>query len=115
VIINGELRSFVSPAADFGELLGTQGQAFFDRTRYISALLKFREPVLLLRPRRFGKSLTVDMLAHFHGLQYMDAHKSIYQVGYITLLFWYARLTTYRDLMYRKILLMKEVLLPGNS
>ena len=56
------------------------GQAYFDRTRYISVLDTFKEPILFYRPRRFGKSLTVDMLEHFHGLQHRNEHESLYQV-----------------------------------
>src|SRR5947207_12123065 len=58
LIINGELRKFKS-AADFSGLLGTEGRAYFDRTRYISVLDGFdEEPIFFFRPRRFGKSLT---------------------------------------------------------
>jgi hypothetical protein len=78
--INGELRDFDSTGAEFSTLLEEQGQVYFDRTRYISVLGRFEKPILFLRPRRFGKSLTVNMLEYFHGLQYIDAHKSIYQV-----------------------------------
>jgi hypothetical protein len=37
--------------------------------------------VLFCRPRRFGKSLTISMLEHFHGLQNADEHQTFYQVG----------------------------------
>jgi len=85
LIINGKLNQFQSQGADFLSLLTKEGQAYFDRTGYISILDKATTPVLFYRPRRFGKSLTVDMLGHFHGLQHREAHKMIYQVrGYIT-------------------------------
>ena len=87
LVINGQLRNFESLGPDFPALLGEEGQAFFDRTRYISVLNTLgKKPVLFLRPRRFGKSLTVNMLAHFHGVQHMDAHKSIYQVRGLSLI-----------------------------
>ena len=76
----GKLSRFTSPT-DFAAILEKEGQAYFDRTRYIAVLDAYdTKPILFLRPRRFGKSLTVGMLAHFHGIQYTDAHKSIYQV-----------------------------------
>jgi hypothetical protein len=85
LVINGKLKCFQSPGADFPWLLMNEGQAYFDRTRYISILDEATTPVLFFRPRRFGKSLTVNMLAHFHGLQHRNAHKSIYQVrDYVT-------------------------------
>jgi Predicted AAA-ATPase len=36
--------------------------------------------ILFYRPRRFGKSLTISMLEHFHGLQYAGEHQSLYKV-----------------------------------
>jgi hypothetical protein len=55
-------------------------QAYFDRTRYISVLEDLDKCILFCRPRRFGKSLTISMLEHFHGLQYADKHQTWYQV-----------------------------------
>src|SRR5436305_9415606 len=77
--INGELRQFKTPGHNFPEAL-QEGQAYFDRTRYISVLNGYNQAILFFRPRRFGKSLTVSMLEHFHGLQYADRHQSCYQV-----------------------------------
>jgi hypothetical protein len=80
LVINGKLSKFKS-STDFATTLEKEGRAYFDHTRYISVLDAYEEePILFFRPRQFGKSLTVDMLAHFHGIQYTDAHKSIYQV-----------------------------------
>src|SRR5256885_14295675 len=85
LVINGELSRFKS-APDFSGLLSSPGRAYFDRTRYITVLDAYKEePVLFFRPRRFGKSLTVDMLAHFHGLQYRDEHELLYEVRLIIL------------------------------
>ena len=56
-------------------------QAYFDRTRYISVLEDLDNFVLFCRPRRFGKSLTISMLEHFHGLQNADEHQTFYQVS----------------------------------
>ncbi len=64
----------------FSSLLQEEGQAYFDRTRYISTLQDLHRFILFCRPRRFGKSLTVSMLEHFHGLQYASEHQSLYKV-----------------------------------
>ena len=80
LVINDNLRSFKSGDATFSSLIMEKGQAYLDRTRYISVLAKIYMPILFLRPRRFGKSLTVSMLEHFHGLQYTDEHQSFYEV-----------------------------------
>ncbi|KAK5822985.1 hypothetical protein F5H01DRAFT_401412 [Linnemannia elongata] len=54
--------------------------AYFDRTGYISVLESFLESVLLfLRPRRFGKSLFLSTLAHFHGVEHKQSHKELFQ------------------------------------
>jgi len=80
LVKGGELKYFESVAADFPRILTTEGQAYFDRTRYISVLETFNKPILFFRPRRFGKSLTISMLDHFHGLQYAREHQSFYKV-----------------------------------
>ncbi|KIX05369.1 uncharacterized protein Z518_06241 [Rhinocladiella mackenziei CBS 650.93] len=79
LIINGELEYFRSGAKDFPNLLQREGQAYFDRTGYISKLGKLDEFILFCRPRRFGKTLTIRMLEHFHGLQYADEHRWLYK------------------------------------
>ncbi|KIX01367.1 uncharacterized protein Z518_09092 [Rhinocladiella mackenziei CBS 650.93] len=79
LIINGELEYFRSGAKDFPNLLQREGQAYFDRTGYISKLGKLDEFMLFCRPRRFGKTLTIRMLEHFHGLQYADEHRWMYK------------------------------------
>ncbi|KAF8433982.1 hypothetical protein BGX38DRAFT_181858 [Terfezia claveryi] len=79
LIINGELKYFRSGAKAFSDLVQREGQAYFDRTRYISKLHELDKFILFCRPRRFGKSLTVSMLEHFYGLQYADEHQSLYK------------------------------------
>jgi len=79
--INGKLKHLRSGgSSSFSELLMENNQAYFDRTRYISVLEELDKCILFCRPRRFGKSLTISMLEHFHGLQYADQHQTFYQV-----------------------------------
>jgi hypothetical protein len=81
LVINGELEYFQSGLDEnFSQFLKKQGQAYFDRTRYIFKLHKLHTSILFCRPRRFGKSLTVSMLEHFHGLEYAGEHQSLYKV-----------------------------------
>ena len=82
VLNKANFRSFPSnDRPDFGELRLDPEFAYFDRTDFISALESFDEDVLLfLRPRRFGKSLTLSMLAHFHGVQYKELYDELFQV-----------------------------------
>src|SRR5271170_6404850 len=81
LMIDDPLRHFRSGGAHFSSLLREKGQAYFDRTRYISVLAEIDKHILFFRPRRFGKSLTVSMLDHFHGLQYTEEHQSFYEVS----------------------------------
>ena len=78
--IQGKPQKFRSGGASFRTLLMENNQAYFDRTRYISVLEDIDKCILFCRPRRFGKSLTISMLEHFHGLQYADQHQTFYQV-----------------------------------
>ncbi|KAG0136191.1 hypothetical protein HOY82DRAFT_625832 [Tuber indicum] len=72
--------------SNFARLRATGGYAYFDRTKYITLLdSPANDIILFLRPRRFGKSLTLSMLDHFHSvilsplLQIMDldVHKDV--------------------------------------
>ena len=79
--INGELKFFQSRLDEnFSKLLQREGQAYFDRTGYIFKLHELSTSILFCRPRRFGKTLTVSMLRHFHDLQYANEHQSLYKV-----------------------------------
>src|SRR4051794_24307691 len=78
--INGKLERLRSGGASFPAMFTQNNQAYFDRTRYISVLEDLDKCILFCRPRRFGKSSTISMLEHFHGLQYADKHQTWYQV-----------------------------------
>ncbi|RPB01509.1 hypothetical protein L873DRAFT_1803211, partial [Choiromyces venosus 120613-1] len=61
-------------------LRGNKRFAYFDRTRYVSVLDSIdARAILFLRPRRFGKSLTLSMLQHFHGIQHRDQYDELFQ------------------------------------
>lgn len=65
---------------DFRMLRNSPNLVYFDRTQYISILENIQDTLLFLRPRRFGKSLTVSMLAYFHGVQYKKHYNSLFKV-----------------------------------
>ena len=50
--------------ADFAEMR-ERGFYYVDKTQFIPYLERYKAPVFL-RPRRFGKSLLVSMLAHYY-------------------------------------------------
>ncbi|RPA89499.1 DUF1703-domain-containing protein [Choiromyces venosus 120613-1] len=66
--------------SNFSDLRRNNSFAYFDRTRYVSVLDSIHaRAILFLRPRRFGKSLTLSMLEHFHGIQYRDQYDELFQ------------------------------------
>jgi len=54
-------------------------RVYIDKTRFIDPLSEFTA-TLLCRPRRFGKTLTVSMLQHFHGVEYLDDYHKLFEV-----------------------------------
>ncbi|MBQ8707338.1 MAG: AAA family ATPase, partial [Succinivibrionaceae bacterium] len=57
---------------DFEKLI-TLGKVYVDKTEELEKLLKSGADVtLLLRPRRFGKTLSMSMLQNFLELNYAD-------------------------------------------
>ena len=50
--------------ADFAEMR-ERGFYYVDKTNYIPGLEDYNAPIFL-RPRRFGKSLLISMLAHYY-------------------------------------------------
>ncbi|RPA95774.1 hypothetical protein L873DRAFT_1301258 [Choiromyces venosus 120613-1] len=65
--------------SNFSNLRRNNSFAYFDRTRYVSVLDSIHaRAILFLRPRRFGKSLTLSMLQHFHGIQHRDQYDELF-------------------------------------
>ncbi|NJL14831.1 MAG: AAA family ATPase [Microscillaceae bacterium] len=61
-----------------------QGYYFRDRTPYIAHLESLGEKfIFFLRPRRFGKSLFVSMLAHYYDRNEKDNFQEIFGKYYI--------------------------------
>ncbi len=108
LIINDKLNHFQSGLDEkFSNLLQKEGQAYFDRTRYILKLHNLHTSILFCRPRRFGKSLTVSMLEHFHGLQYAGEHQSLYKVcnNYLD----YLDVRTYFSFNHSRVSMCKKI------
>ena len=54
------------------------GSVYVDRSTHIARLEALGEPILFVRPRRFGKSLLVDMLRCYYDLRLADAHDELF-------------------------------------
>ncbi|WP_020396007.1 AAA family ATPase [Thiolinea disciformis] len=56
----------------------SEGFVYIDKTNYIAALEQAGEHLILLRPRRFGKSLFLSMLEHYYDTQYVDDFETLF-------------------------------------
>ncbi|MCP4660218.1 MAG: AAA family ATPase [bacterium] len=63
--------------ADFYSLR-TEGQLYVDRTDRIPVLEELGKAMLFLRPRRFGKSLWLSVLANYYDLRTAGEHESLF-------------------------------------
>lgn len=64
--------------SDYEALIAKNGY-FVDKTPFIRLLEESSNPnIFFLRPRRFGKSLTLSMLEHYYGIQYKDRFDELF-------------------------------------
>lgn len=61
----------------------TQGYVYVDKTLYIERLENSGKYQLLLRPRRFGKSLLLSTLWHYYDIYYRDEFATLFGHLYI--------------------------------
>ncbi|MCB0062107.1 MAG: AAA family ATPase, partial [Caldilineaceae bacterium] len=62
---------------DFRELI-TEEYLYIDRTHHIRFLEEWGKELLLLRPRRFGKSLWLSTLMHYYDLAKADLFEQLF-------------------------------------
>ncbi|MCA0387866.1 MAG: ATP-binding protein [Bacteroidetes bacterium] len=68
--------------ADFRTLI--QSDCYYvDRTQFIRKMEESNKYLFFLRPRLFGKSLTISMLEYYYGLQFKDDFDSLFSELYI--------------------------------
>jgi hypothetical protein len=67
--------------ADFYSLR-TEGQLYVDRTDRIRTLEELGKALLFLRPRRFGKSLWLSVLANYYDLRTAAEHESLFATSF---------------------------------
>jgi hypothetical protein len=68
--------------SDFRSLIQKNGY-FVDKTPYIQKLEKKGDFIILLRPRRFGKSLFLSMLRYYYDIKERDHFTSLFQDTWI--------------------------------
>jgi hypothetical protein len=77
VVVPGETYGFPSGVALFTELRNEL--VYIDKTQFIVPISKL-DTILLCRPRRFGKTLTLSMLQYFHGVEFRDRYDILFKV-----------------------------------
>lgn len=65
------------------ETIIREGYYYVDKTRFIPLLEDEGRFVIFLRPRRYGKSLTIAMLQFYYGLQYAGKFEDLFGNLYI--------------------------------
>ena len=60
------------------ETIIREGYYYVDKTRFIPRLEDEGRYVIFLRPRRYGKSLTIAMLQYYYGIQYAGKFDDIF-------------------------------------
>ena len=63
--------------ADFSQIR-SEGYVYVDRTGYIPVLEEMGRHLFFVRPRRFGKSLTVSMLGYYYDAAYRDRFDQLF-------------------------------------
>ena len=56
---------------------------YVDKTIYLAELEKQPDTLIFIRPRRFGKSLTMSMLRHYYDINTADKFERLYGDLYI--------------------------------
>lgn len=70
-------KNFAYGSQNFKEFI-QNGNFYVDRTNFIPLLESAGKVLLFLRPKRFGKTLTVSMLEHYYGIQYKDEFQNMF-------------------------------------
>ncbi|NUM72699.1 MAG: AAA family ATPase, partial [Ignavibacteriaceae bacterium] len=67
-----------SKTSNYADLIES-GMYYVDKTAFIQTLESISDKYLFfLRPRRFGKSLTISMLEHYYGVQYKEKFDALF-------------------------------------
>ncbi|KPA13378.1 hypothetical protein MHK_006417, partial [Candidatus Magnetomorum sp. HK-1] len=68
--------------ADFGKII--QNNMFYiDKTKYIHSLEDLSNYIFIIRPRRFGKSLWINMLQYYYDINLKNQFSELFKDTYI--------------------------------
>ncbi|MBL0708240.1 MAG: AAA family ATPase [Sulfurimonas sp.] len=80
--MNKKLKKLPYGLSDF-KRVKTENYYYIDKTKYIQKLEDDANFLFFLRPRRFGKSLTIAMLCAYYDIYFKDEFDEIFQDTYI--------------------------------
>jgi len=68
--------------ADFGKII-ENNMLYVDKTRYIHTLEELSNYIFIIRPRRFGKSLWINLLQYYYDINLKDLFNNLFNDTYI--------------------------------
>jgi hypothetical protein len=68
--------------ADFGKII-QKNKLYVDKTRFIHKLESLSDYIFIIRPRRFGKSLWINLLQYYYDINLKDYFSELFKETYI--------------------------------
>jgi len=68
--------------SDYGEIVN-QNKLYVDKTRFIHELEYLPDYIFLIRPRRFGKSLWINLLQYYYDFNRKDQFDTLFKDTFI--------------------------------
>ena len=68
--------------ADFGKII-QQNKLYVDKTRFIHELESLADYIFIIRPRRFGKSLWINLLQYYYDVNLKNNFNELFKETYI--------------------------------
>ena len=68
--------------ADFGKII-ENNMLYIDKTKYIHTLEELSNYIFIIRPRRFGKSLWINLLQYYYDINLKDQFSKLFKETYI--------------------------------
>ena len=68
--------------ADYGKII-EQNKLYVDKTKFINILESLSDYIFIIRPRRFGKSLWINLLQYYYDINRKERFNELFQDTYI--------------------------------
>jgi hypothetical protein len=68
--------------ADFGKII-QQNKLYIDKTKFIHELESLADYIFIIRPRRFGKSLWINLLQYYYDINLKNQFSELFKETYI--------------------------------